>query len=190
MCGPRCVMDTMVGEVGKRGSPVLPLTSRPVEDTVTKSCPIGRSNGLQVLGGEDAYLSMGNERPNDSDTLSLRNDRPKGILSLGNDRPNGTPSLGNDRPNGTLSSGNDHPNGALSLGNDHPNGALSLGNDRPNGTLSLENDRRSGVLSMGEVCSSWQGGVGGVLTLGKDTTTSRPNRDPTLDYVVRYLDSD
>ena len=189
MCGPRCVMGTMVGEVGKRGSPVLPLTSRPVEDTVTKSCPIGRSNGLQVLGGEDAYLSMGNDRP--KGILSLGNDRPKGALSLGNDRPKGTLSLGNDRPNGILSSGNDHPNGALSSGNDHPNGAeLSLGNDRPNGTLSLENDRRSGVLSMGEVCSSWQGGVGGVLTLGKDTMTSRPNRDPSLDYVVRYLDSD
>jgi hypothetical protein len=56
-------------------SAVMPLTSRLFEDTVTKSCPIGRPNG------EDGDLSRGKERP-------------KGTLSLGPDHPNGTLSSG------------------------------------------------------------------------------------------------
>ena len=112
----RCVMGTMVGEVeelGKRGSTVMiTLTSHPVQDTVTKSCPVGRPNGLQVWG-EDGDLSTGKDCP--KDTLSLGNDCPNGALSLRNVQLNDSLSLGNDCPNGTLSQGNDCPNGALSL---------------------------------------------------------------------------
>ena len=173
----------------------MPLTSRPFEDTLTKSCPIGRPNGL--LGEEDGDLSTGKERPKAA--LLLGNDRPNGTLSLEDvcrngalslrkDSSNGgTLSLENDRPNGTLSWGNDCSNGTFSLGNECLDGTLSLGKDRSNGTLSLWNDCQNGVLSMGKVFSSWKGGV---LTLGEDVpTTRRPNSEP-LDYGVRYLDSD
>jgi len=60
----------------ERAYAVMPLISRLFEDTVTKSCPIGRPNG------EDGDLSRGNERPKST----LGPDHPNGTLSSGKNR--------------------------------------------------------------------------------------------------------